>query len=244
MTGQNLRELGAVKARKLRAGADHYRAFVGPPGRYDLIAASQFALLFLMGLREEHRLLDFGCGSLRLGRLAIPYLLPHRYCGVEPEAWLVDEGFAREIGDDARRVKKPRFDHNRDFRVDMFGERFDFIIAQSVFSHTGEAMAKAALNNFAQVLSPGGLVLTNWLVGPEEDGVHPCTSGWVYPGCVAYEEQRVHAVASQCGLASRLVPWPHPTQTWFAMAHDEALLPDAATLAAMDIKPLARPGKA
>jgi hypothetical protein len=52
----------------------HHRAFVGQPQRYDVAAASQFALLFLLGLREHHRVLDFGCGSLRLGRLLIPYL--------------------------------------------------------------------------------------------------------------------------------------------------------------------------
>lgn len=51
-------------------GDGHYRTFVGPTYRCDLIRARQFALLCLPGLRDAHRLLDFGSGSLRLGRMA------------------------------------------------------------------------------------------------------------------------------------------------------------------------------
>src|SRR5690242_11872125 len=72
----------------LGAGDPHYRSFVGPPERYDLLAALQFNLLTSLGLREYHSLLDIGCGSLRAGRLFMTYLLPGNYCGVEPEQWL------------------------------------------------------------------------------------------------------------------------------------------------------------
>lgn len=61
-----------------------YREYVGPETEYDLIGAMQFRLLSTLGLRENHKLLDFGCGSLRAGRLFIPYLNPGNYTGVEP----------------------------------------------------------------------------------------------------------------------------------------------------------------
>ena len=67
-----------------KAGDDHYRAFVGPAWRYDLLAALQFQAMTSLGLREYHSLLDVGCGSLRAGRLFIPYLLPGRHFGIEP----------------------------------------------------------------------------------------------------------------------------------------------------------------
>lgn len=54
-----------------------YRGYVGPEAQYDLMGATQFRLLCTLGLREHHTLLDFGCGSLRAGRLFIPYLLPN-----------------------------------------------------------------------------------------------------------------------------------------------------------------------
>lgn len=51
----------------LPAGSKHYRAFVGPPEKYGVVSAMQFNLLTFLGLREDHYLLDIGCGSLRGG---------------------------------------------------------------------------------------------------------------------------------------------------------------------------------
>ena len=62
-----------------------YRSYVGPTHQYDLIGAAQFALLYALGLREHHRLLDIGCGSLRAGRMLISYLAPGGYTGVDPQ---------------------------------------------------------------------------------------------------------------------------------------------------------------
>jgi hypothetical protein len=71
-----------------RAGDHEYRAFVGPFEQYDVIGASQFALLYALGLRQHHRLLDVGCGSLRAGRMLIAYLEPGNYAGIEPNTGL------------------------------------------------------------------------------------------------------------------------------------------------------------
>ena len=84
--------------KSLAPGSRHYRAYVGPPTDYDLVGAMQFNLLTNLGLREEHYLLDIGCGSLRAGKLLIPYLVPGRYFGIEPERWLIEEGIDNELG--------------------------------------------------------------------------------------------------------------------------------------------------
>src|SRR5277367_6499807 len=94
-----------------------HRAFVGPPDRYDLASAGQFSLLTALGLREEHTLLDIGCGSLRGGRLFIPYLNPEKYFGIEPEQWLIDQGIAAEIGRDLANIKKPAFSNDSNFTL-------------------------------------------------------------------------------------------------------------------------------
>ena len=57
------------------SGSLDYREYVGTSETYDIGGAIQFNLLTTLGLREHHRLLDVGCGSLRAGRLFIPYLL-------------------------------------------------------------------------------------------------------------------------------------------------------------------------
>ena len=52
----------------------NYKSFVGAEERYDFFGASQFSLLFTLGLNPDDKVLDFGCGSLRLGRFLIPYM--------------------------------------------------------------------------------------------------------------------------------------------------------------------------
>lgn len=236
----SVRDFTVEQAAALAPGDGHYRAFVGPTYRYDLIGAQQFALLYLLGLRETHRLLDFGCGSLRLGRMAIPYLLEGRYFGIEPEAWLIEDGFARELGEDARRVKAPRFDHNTDYRTDVFGTPFDYIIAQSIFSHTGEAASRRALQSFKGSLAPGGLIVVNWMVGEEQPQFDPDTSDWVYPECVTFRPERIERIAAEAGLAIRACPWWHPGLSWYVLGHSEADLPDPAFLASLALQPLSR----
>src|SRR5258707_12056380 len=92
-----------------RPGARHYRSFVGDTQTYDIFSHMQFSLMTLLGLRQEHTLLDIGCGSLRAGKLFLVYLLPERYFGIEPQQWLVEEEIEREIGRELIDRKRPRF---------------------------------------------------------------------------------------------------------------------------------------
>src|SRR5438046_10385380 len=93
----------------LKPGDPHYRAYVGPPEDYDLIAAMTFNLLTTLGLRQSHSLLDVGCGSLRIGRLLIPYLNRRKYFGLEPHDWLVEEGINHELGEEEVHIKRPTY---------------------------------------------------------------------------------------------------------------------------------------
>ncbi len=100
MASQDQEDLGLG----LKPGDPQYRAYVGPPEDYDLIAAMTFNLLTTLGLRQHHSLLDIGCGSLRIGRLVIPYLNRGKYFGVEPNEWLGrrrnQTGAGRNVGAD------------------------------------------------------------------------------------------------------------------------------------------------
>src|SRR5215831_2791013 len=93
----------------LKPGDAHDRTYVGPPEDYDLIAAMTFNLLTTLGLRQHHSLLDVGCGSLRIGRLLIPYLNQGNYFGIEPNEWLVQQGIKRELGEALLQIKRPTF---------------------------------------------------------------------------------------------------------------------------------------
>lgn len=203
---------------ELHAGERHYRAFVGPPEDYDVIGALQFTALFALGMREWHRVADVGCGSLRAGRLIIPYLRPQRYFGIEPEEWLVADGLEQELGADVARVKEPSFAYRDDFQIDCFGVDFDYILAQSVFSHTYGDMARKAVANLAGSLSPSGMLLVNY----KGDGRGPGPndgSGWEYPRCVRYHWREFAGLLDAAGLDSVRLAWPHPRLTWVLAAH-------------------------
>lgn len=196
------------------AGDDHYRAYVGPPEDYDLIAGVQFGLLLAAGLREHHHLLDVGCGSLRAGRLAIPYLGLGRYHGIEPNRHLVEEGLRREVGRDLKELRKPRFRYVDDFSATKFGVAFDFAIAQSIFSHTYRDLLLHGLTEIRRSLAPDGLLFATFVEGPETPG-----TGWLYPGCTTFELADVVGIATDAGLAAFAVDWPHPRQRWFVAGH-------------------------
>jgi SAM-dependent methyltransferase len=215
---------GAAKGQgtaKLQSGDQDFRAYVGPPDQYDVLGATQFSLLYAVGLRSRHRLLDIGCGSLRAGRLLIPYLGPERYTGLEPNKWLIDEAIEKQIGHDVLAIKKPTFVHNDQF--DLSGlERFDFIVAQSVASHTGPEMTKKLLRSISEGLRPKGVAAVTFMHTRRADNAR---EGWFYPECVRYRRRTLDRWIGEAGLQGTAIAWFHPRQTWWLLAHREAALP-------------------
>lgn len=215
MNGEPAEEGASGQA--LRSGDRHYRAYVGPPGDYDLIGGLQFTLLFQAGLRETHRLLDLGCGSLRGGRLFIPYLRPGHYYGVEPNEWLVREGIANELGGDVLSVKRPTFSAIDDFSLGSLGVKFDFVMAHSIVTHTFPDLAVVAFSGIRDCLDEDGLLLATF----RERGEPVPGSGWRYPKPVPYAWPDFSALAEEGGLHIRRLSFHHPRAVWFVGALDE-----------------------
>jgi len=194
----------------LRPGDSHYRAYVGPPDDYDLVAAMTFNLLTTLGLRQYHNVLDIGCGSLRAGRLLIPYLNVGNYSGIEPNKWLVDEGVRQEIGQDQIRKKQPQFYFADSAKNLSFDTMFDFAIAQSIFSHCGPDLVARWLKETSRHLKDSGTLIATFLIGDQD-----CQDmGWIYPGCVYYKVETMALFAQNAGLKLLLLDWKHPRQQW------------------------------
>lgn len=206
----------------------NYRSYVGTEEKYDLIGANQFNLLTTLGLREHHKYLDIGCGSLRSGRLFIPYLNKGNYCGIEPEKWLIDEGINNEIGVCMVHIKAPRFEYSHDFPIASFGEKFNFIIAHSIFTHASQEQILKCLKGVEQnLVSPkgdmhGGLFAATFILG---DTDYQGTE-WVYPGkdeigFARYTEGCICRMARESNLACKKIDWTHPNnQTWIIFGHE------------------------
>jgi SAM-dependent methyltransferase len=122
-----------------------YRAYMRKPQDYGWMGAYQFEYLLRLGLRERDSLLDIGCGSLRGGRLFIPYLLPGRYHGIDTDVSLIEEGLDHELGRSILDVKRPTFLIDDDFTCSAFGRTFDYVLAHSIFSHTPVAQMRRCL---------------------------------------------------------------------------------------------------
>ncbi|MCC2671833.1 MAG: Methyltransferase type 12, partial [Armatimonadetes bacterium] len=202
------------------AGVRSHRWFVGPVDQYDRSAAMQFTLLTLLGLREHHSLLDIGCGSLRAGRLFIPYLLPGYYCGLEPERWLVENGLETELGREIARLKQPTFSHDDNFTLTTFERSFDFLIAQSVFSHATMAQIRRCLSQAREVMTPSSLFAATFRRGDFDY----TGSEWVYPGCSTYRLETFAGMAEENGLGCAALTWPHSNgQTWVVLGDPRTL---------------------
>ncbi len=203
---------------------EHYDDYVGPAEEYDFMGASQFRLLCTLGLRARHKLLDFGCGSLRAGRLFLPYLNEGCYYGLDPNRWLIEDAIKFQVGQDLLRIKKPLFSYNDRFSLDEFETDFDFILAQSVLTHVGIDLVRLCLQNFAKQLKPDGLILATFMEGESD------TEGdvWEYPLCVTIRPSTIQQLANDAELEGIAIPWFRPRQTWYVLAKNRSRLPTEA----------------
>ena len=191
-----------------------YRAYVGPTEYYDVFSAIQFNLLTALGLRDYHYLLDIGCGSLRAGRLFIPYLQPGRYFGIEPVEALVKEGISNELGEQIIDVKRPQFDSNEKFMLSVFDRRFDFLVAQSIFSHTSQDQMRQCFAELRKAMKPTGVLAATFFEG--EDNYQG--NSWVVKALYSMEFFR--GLVEEQGLECTAIDWPHPdTQRWVLIHH-------------------------
>ena len=202
----------------LPGGSEHYRAYVGPPHYYDLMAAMAFNLITTCGLREHHRVLDIGCGSLRMGRLLIPYLLKGNYTGVEPNEWLVTDGLLNELGEDILAIKSPRFIYDTRIETHEGVGPIDYAMAQSIFTHCAPDQIIDWLEQIRQVLSPQGVLLATYFKGDEDyQG-----SGWIYPDCAFYRPETMKQLVETAGLRWQELDWRHPRkQQWVAIFRED-----------------------
>ncbi len=218
---------------------EDYRAYVGPADQYDVIGGAQFALLYALGLREHHRVLDIGCGSLRAGRMLIPYLATGGYTGVEPNTWLIEAALEGQLGRDIVAIKRPRFDASDDFALEHLGS-FDFVLAQGIATNTGPALVRRLLGAIRTTLAPAGLAAVTFIHpgSGDPDAVEVRLGDreapdWRYPGCYSYDRAEICAAIEAAGLVGRMIDWFHPRHRWWLLARSADVVPPEAFLSSL-----------
>lgn len=206
-------------ARSVAAGT--HRESVG--GMWETIGSLQLDFLRAQGMQPRDRLLDVGCGALRLGCLAVDFLDPGHYYGVDISPDLISAGYRKELTAAQRaRLPETNLSASPDFDLSFLDLDVDIAIAQSVFTHLPLNHIRRCLANVSTRLRRGAvLYATAWLVPSEQplenpfrqageiDGVAIVTRDIADPYHYRVEDF-LHA-ARELPLAVELIgDWGHP----------------------------------
>jgi SAM-dependent methyltransferase len=182
--------------------------------QWDSIGDLQFAVMASEGLERKDKLLDVGCGFLRGGKRFINYLNYGCYFGVEKNAEVLNDGkvWLIELGVNLQE-KDPSFKVNEDFDLD-FGVKFDYVIAQSLFTHLYAAKIKQCCNEVKKVLKPDGTFVATFFIadGPIKkwEGIKPITTTYDGKDPFHYSEGAIKNLLAEAGFTAEILEWDHP----------------------------------
>jgi SAM-dependent methyltransferase len=160
-------------------------------GLWDDMGQRQFEFLRTHGLTPQHRLLDLGCGALRGGLHFVRYLDVGNYYGMDINTSLL-EGGRIELERAGLAQRNAHLLCDAEFALIRFGQRFDMLLAVSVFTHRHLDQIQRCLVGVAQVLADGGVFYATYFPAGNSAAVEPITHS---PGEVV-EPSRSRSVSS------------------------------------------------
>jgi SAM-dependent methyltransferase len=120
------------------------------------------AALEAEGMTPQDHLLDIGCGALRLGHLAVPYLDPGHYWGTDASLALMRHGRAVELTDHDR-LPLSHLIEDAAFAYPGIPDAITLAIAFGVFTHLPAPILSQALTNLRQFPSLRAFLFTVFL---------------------------------------------------------------------------------
>ncbi len=187
--------------RALAAG--RHREITG--GWWEETGRLQLSLLRAEGLTPTDTLLDIGCGALRLGRKAVPYLDHGQYWGTDASAALMRRGWELELDPTAQaRLPPEQLVEDTGFAFPGLPRDIAYAIAFGVFTHLPAASLSACLSAVAARLPRlEAFLFTVFLPGPGGAG-RPVTHADRPP--YAIPEAEVEARVAAAGLVGQWRP--------------------------------------
>ena len=153
--------------------------FLGVPREtFEAGGRAQLVRLLDHGLTPESRVLDIGCGCLRVAYWLIRFLDSDCYCGIEPASQRVACGKRYLFASGELERKRPRFDFNAQFDSSVFATTFDFFLAGSIWTHASKRHVETTLDSFQRDTVPTGVFLASYLPAMSRDDDYEGTS-WV-----------------------------------------------------------------
>jgi cyclopropane fatty-acyl-phospholipid synthase-like methyltransferase len=201
----------------------------GPIELFETVGRDTFVTLLQNGLLPEHRLLDFGCGALRLAYWFIRFLDAGNYYGIEPVRKMVEAGKKHAIGEELLAQKRPRFAFVDTCDMGTFNQTFDFVVARSLLTHMTPGMVHETLASFNEWSTPNAAFLASYCPseGPYavdqkgEIGDYLADDDWRFIGVAKYSLPYMERAAERAGLRVQefLRSKPINGQTWLKFAH-------------------------
>ena len=202
----------------------------GPPALFGAVGRETIVTLLECGLLPTHNLLDFGCGALRLGWWLMRFMDTGRYYGIEPNSRWLEAGKEIVIGRDLLDLKKPHFSNNSDHRMDVFGVKFDAVVARSILTHLTPAAMAILFEQFASNSNPDAFFLASYwqhrthngkdiVVGEKLFKEKPRQGGGLN---VTYKFKTIEAIAREAGLSiEKLDRETINIQPWIVLQKDQ-----------------------
>lgn len=134
----------------------------GPIDFFEQVGRNALITALQNGLLPDHNFLDFGAGSLRLGYWFVRFLEADRYHAIEPMKNMIDAGLANLFSQEILSQKRPAIHISGNCDMSYFGEKFDFVIARSILTHTAPGMLRKIFSEFATTAAPGGTMLASY----------------------------------------------------------------------------------
>jgi hypothetical protein len=200
--------------------------FLGVPVEtFEQAGREQLIALLQEGLLPESKVLEIGCGCLRIAYWLVRFLDPGCYHGIEPARQRVDYGLKYLVAAEAN-LKRPRFDFNANFDSFVFGARFDFFLARSIWTHACKRQIEATLDSFIRDSTPAAIFLASYLPAqsPEDDYQGDCWVGTSHesdtPGVIRHSLTWIVQQCEKRGLQVDELPGIDcDSQYWLRIRH-------------------------
>ena len=142
------------------------------------------------GLRPEHRVLDYGCGSLRVGRHLIEHLEPGGYVGLDVTERFFSDGLAT-LDPSLVAAKRPHLALVSDAELErLAADPPDFVVSIGVLMHVPRPEVPDYLASFRRASGERTQVFLSFL---EEDGHRQIGElTWAWPSGLVIDELARH----------------------------------------------------
>lgn len=189
-------------------------------GLWDELGKLPMEFLRNKGLSRDCKVIDIGCGCLRVGVHFVAFLSPGNYFGTDISEDLLKAGYEVELKNAGLMDKQP-FENlacDSEFNFDRFGEKFDLAFAQSLFTHLPLNHLKLCLQNlYGSMNSSAEFYATFFLASNSDEWAEPLTH---HPGGIVtypskdpyhYTIEDLTSVAIMLGWKTVLIgDWGHP----------------------------------